>query len=76
MINKTPETDIGVQPEDEKGKATSHCLLPLPQTENDSPVSRNSQNETDTEHVPSCFIFLSTAGVKGMCHYHLASLAN
>ena len=29
MINKNPETDTGVQPEDQKSKAASHWLLPI-----------------------------------------------
>ena len=33
MNNKNPETDIGVQPEDQKSKAASHWLLPLRQSE-------------------------------------------
>ena len=31
-VNKNPETDIGLQPEDQKSKAASHWLLPLPQS--------------------------------------------
>ena len=32
MINKNPETEIGVQPEDQKGKTFSYWLLSLPQS--------------------------------------------
>ena len=41
-INKNSETDIGIQPEDQKNKATSHWLLPLPQSKNDDPAFRKS----------------------------------
>ena len=40
-INKSSETDIGVQPEDQKSKAASHWLFPLPQSENGESASGN-----------------------------------
>ena len=49
MNNKNPETDTGVQAEDEKSKAISQGLLPLPQTEVGDPASRNPQTETESE---------------------------
>ena len=33
MINKNPETEIGVQPKGQKNKAASYWLLPIPQSE-------------------------------------------
>ena len=32
MVNKNPETDIGVQAEGQKSKTASHWLLPIPQS--------------------------------------------
>ena len=32
--NKNPETDIGIQSEDQRSKAARHWLLPLPHIEN------------------------------------------
>ena len=64
MVNKNPEKDIGVQLKIRKAKQPATAeLLPLwnPQTER--------------ERVP-IFIFLSSAGIKGVHHYYLASMAN
>ena len=47
--NKNPETNIGVQAEDQKSKVASHWLLPLPQTEMGDPASMNSQTEVEPE---------------------------
>ena len=48
--NKNLETYIGVHPEDQKSKATSHCLLRLPQTKTKwDPVSSNPQTPYHTE---------------------------
>ena len=76
MMNKNPETDIGIQPEDQKRKTISNWLLPLPQSENDDSASKNPQNETKLKLVSSHFIFLSKAGIKGMPHYYMVSMAN
>lgn len=45
MNNKNPETDIGVQPDDQESKAASHWLFSLPQTKNGQDhVSTNTED--------------------------------
>ena len=53
MSNKNPETDIGVQDEDQKSKAASHWLFPLPQSEMGDPAPTNPQTEPETHLLPS-----------------------
>ena len=48
-IDKNSETDTGVQPEGQQNKTGSHWLLPLPQSKNGDPASRNPQDETVCE---------------------------
>ena len=64
MKNKNPETDIGVQPEDQKNKA----VKPL----ESSYLFRPKERVPVSPH----FIFLSSAGIKGVHHHRLASMAN
>ena len=71
MINKTSETDIGVQPEDQKSKAASHWLLPRLQSENGDPASWKLK-----KRALSCFVILSSSGIKGVHQYHLVSMAS
>ena len=54
-INKNSETDIGVEPEDQKSKAASHWLITRPQFKNGGPASVKSQNETMTENTFQIF---------------------
>ena len=68
-INKNSETDIGVQPEDQKSKAASHWLLPQPQSKNGDPAFRNFRMRLCLRAVSSCFIVLSRAEIKGVHHW-------
>ena len=72
------QTDIRVQIEDQKSKAVSHWLLPLPHSEmaNGDPASRDLRMRLCIGAVSSHLIFLSRAGIKGIYHYHPVSMAN
>ena len=67
MINKNSETDIGVQPEDQKSKAASHWLLPRPHSKNGDSTSRTLRMRLRA--VSSHFIILSRARIKDVHHW-------
>ena len=75
MMNNNPETETGVQPEGQKSKTASHWLLPLHQFEMVILPSGISEQDC-VRAVPSRLLFLSSAGIKGVLHYHLVSIAN
>ena len=75
IINKNPETDIGVQPIDQKNNADRHWLIPLPQSNNGDPTPGNLRMRLRLE-LSSSFCILSSFEIKIMHHYHLVSIAH
>lgn len=56
-INTNPETEIGVLPEGQKSKTTSHWLVPLPQPEN----KRFSLNFSPDAVLWLCLLYLCSS---------------
>ena len=67
-INKNPKIEIGIQPEGQKNTDSYLYLSP-----NDDPASRNLKLKLCLRAFSSHLIFLSSAGIKGLHHYHPGS---
>lgn len=59
MVNKSPGTEIGVHPEDQKIKTASNWFLPLPQSEIEILLPGISEEDLESYLLPSLVLGLN-----------------